>query len=52
MTPFILMIALSVHAIFEGIALGLMRDLSSVINLILSIFFHKFAEAMSISIAL
>jgi len=46
------MIALSVHAIFEGIALGLLGDLSSTINLIISILIHKFAEAMSISIAM
>jgi zinc transporter 1/2/3 len=46
------MIALSVHSIFEGIALGLMTDLNSAINLILSIFIHKFAESMSISIAM
>ena len=52
MLPFVLMIALSVHAIFEGIALGLMKDLNSVINLILSILIHKFAESMSISIAM
>lgn len=52
MTPFVLMIALSVHAMFEGIALGLMKDLGSCINLIISILIHKFAEAMSISIAL
>ena len=46
------MIALSVHAMFEGIALGLMNDLSSVVNLIISIAIHKFAESMAISIAL
>ena len=37
---------------FEGIALGLMNDLSSVVNLIISIAIHKFAESMAISIAL
>lgn len=52
MTPFILMIALSMHAMFEGIALGLMNNTSSVINLIVSILIHKCAEAMSISFAL
>ena len=46
------MIALSVHAMFEGIALGLMKDLGSVINLVISILIHKFAESMSISIAM
>jgi zinc transporter 1/2/3 len=46
------MIALSVHSIFEGIALGLMTELSSAINLVISILIHKFAESMSISIAM
>jgi len=52
LTPFVLMIALSVHAIFEGIALGLLAGLNETVNLIISIVIHKFAEAMSISIAM
>jgi len=52
LTPVVLMIALSVHAIFEGIALGLLSGLSETLNLTLSIVIHKFAEAMSISIAM
>lgn len=46
------MIALSMHSIFEGLAFGLMKDFPSALNLMLSILIHKFAEAMSISIAL
>jgi len=46
------MIALSMHSMFEGIAFGLMNNLPNAINLMLSILIHKFAEAMSISIAL
>ena len=52
MTPFILMVALSVHAIFEGIALGLLPGIRESMNLIISIVIHKFAEGMSISIAM
>lgn len=52
MMPFILMIALSVHSIFEGIALGLQNELGPFINLMVSILMHKFAESMSISIAM
>lgn len=52
LTPVVLMIALSVHAIFEGIALGLLPGLNEVVNLTVSILIHKFAEAMSISIAM
>jgi zinc transporter 1/2/3 len=50
--PFVLMIALSVHSIFEGLALGLMQEIKPFINLMVSILVHKFAEAMSISIAM
>jgi zinc transporter 1/2/3 len=50
--PFVLMIALSVHGIFEGLALGLMKEFSQMINLMISILVHKFAESMSISIAM
>jgi hypothetical protein len=50
--PFVLMIALSVHSIFEGLALGLMKEMKPFINLMASILVHKFAEAMSISIAM
>jgi zinc transporter 1/2/3 len=46
------MIALSVHSIFEGLALGLMTSMKPFINLMISILIHKFAEAMSISIAM
>lgn len=52
MTPIILMVALSVHAIFEGIALGLLAGLNETVNLIVSIVIHKFAEGMSICIAM
>ena len=52
LTPVVLMIALSVHAIFEGIALGLLAGLSETINLVISIIIHKAAEAVSISLAM
>ena len=52
MTPIILMVALSVHAIFEGIALGLLPELKETVNLMISIVIHKCAEGMSICIAM
>lgn len=52
MTPIILMVALSVHAIFEGIALGLLPELKESLNLMISIVIHKCAEGMSICIAM
>lgn len=51
-TPFILMIALSFHAIFEGLALGLQKDPQIAIDLMIAIVLHKYAEGMSLSISL
>ena len=46
------MIALSIHCIFEGIAVGLMNDLPSLINLVIAMLIHKFAEAISLTISM
>src|SRR4051794_3101430 len=51
-TPFVLMLALSIHSIFEGLALGLETNLTSAIDLMVAILLHKFAEALSLSISL
>lgn len=52
MTPFILMIALSVHSIFEGLALGLQTNEGSVINIVIAILVHKGAASSSLGISL
>jgi zinc transporter 1/2/3 len=52
MTPFILMIALSMHSIFEGIALGLEKSTSNTINILIAITLHKWAASMSLGISL
>jgi solute carrier family 39 (zinc transporter), member 1/2/3 len=52
MTPFILMIALSVHSIFEGLALGLQKDMSSTMNMVIAIVIHKGAASSSLGISL
>lgn len=52
LTPFVLMIALAMHALFEGIALGLMMSWDSLTNLMIAIIIHKAAESMSLSISL
>ena len=48
LTPYILMIALSTHAIFEGLAVGVMEEPSQVANLVVAITLHKGAEAMAL----
>lgn len=52
MTPFVLLIGLGVHAVFEGIALGTESDASSVALFALAIFLHKGAAGMSLGISL
>jgi zinc transporter 1/2/3 len=49
---FVLMIALSTHAIFEGIALGLTGEFTTVINIMLGLLCHKGPAAMSLGIAM
>lgn len=52
MTPFILMIALSVHSIFEGLALGLSKSESGVTSMVIAICIHKGAASLSLGISL
>ena len=51
-TPFILMIALSVHSLFEGLAAGLQMDYQGLLNIIFAICIHKWAAASSLGISL
>jgi len=46
------MVALAMHALFEGLALGLSEDITVVINLMIAIFIHKAAETISLAISL
>lgn len=52
MTPFVLLIGLGAHAVFEGIAMGLEADASKVFLFALAIFFHKGAAGMSLGISM
>ena len=51
-TPFVLMIALSVHACFEGIALGLQRSFVNTLNIMIAIVIHKGAASSALGISL
>ena len=51
-TPYVLMIALSVHAAFEGLALGLQTQMIDVLNIVLAIGIHKGAAASALGISL
>ncbi len=51
-TTYLLILALSIHAFFEGIALGLQTKMSDIIYMVLAIALHKWVEALSIGINL
>lgn len=52
LTPYLLLLALSIHACFEGLALGLQGSFSEIFYMFLAISFHKWVEALSIGINL
>jgi len=50
-TPYILLLALSLHGIFEGIALGVLNHRDEVIMLFIAIVAHKWAESFALGIS-
>jgi zinc transporter ZupT len=48
LTPFLLLIALSLHGFFEGIALGIQSEFNGVLFLAAAILSHKWAEAFTL----
>lgn len=50
-TPFILLIALSLHGFFEGVALGISGELQGVLFLVGAICAHKWAESLTLGIS-
>ena len=48
-TSFILLFALSVHAFFEGIALGLLESEREILYMIVAISFHKWTKLAKIA---
>ena len=52
MTPFILLIGLGTHSVFEGLALGVTKKLDEVILFAIAIALHKGAAGMSLGISM
>jgi zinc transporter 1/2/3 len=48
----VLLIALSTHAFFEGIALGLTKNMSPALNIMIGLLIHKTAASMSLGISI
>lgn len=51
LTPYILLVALSFHGLFEGIALGIQDNIRDTIFLSIAITSHKWAEAITLGIS-
>ena len=51
-TSILLLLALSIHSCFEGIAIGLQGNPSEIFYMFLAVSFHKWVEALSIGINL
>jgi len=51
MTPYLLTLAMSVHASFAGLALGLQNEMTGFIGMFIAIIAHKWAESMTIGIS-
>jgi len=51
LAPFILFLALFLHASFAGMALGLQRGAANTANLMAALLFHKWAETLALGIS-
>ena len=51
-TPYMLMVALSIHSIFEGIATGIQKEFGIVLDMIIAILVHKGAAGSALGINL
>lgn len=49
-TPYLLLLALSLHGFFEGVALGVQSTVGSCLKLVFAILAHKWAEAFTLVI--
>ncbi len=50
LTSFLLMFVFSIHAVFEGLAIGLQKTTDKFLYMVLAIVLHKWVEALSIGI--
>jgi len=48
LTPYLLLVALSIHGFFEGLALGIQNDINSIMILAIAIIAHKWAESFTL----
>jgi zinc transporter ZupT len=51
-TPLILLLALGIHSIFEGIALGMSQSIETFVNLMIGVTLHHAAACISLGVSL
>jgi len=51
LTPYLLLLALTIHAVFNGFAIGLQTDYKGVLNLLVATLCHKWAASLTLGIS-
>ena len=51
-TPLIILLALGIHSIFEGIALGMSKSVTTFVNLMIGVSLHHAAACISLGVSL
>ena len=49
--PYLLQVAVGIHAVFEGLSIGLATEVSEVLALSLAVTCHKWAEGLTLGLA-
>jgi zinc transporter ZupT len=50
LTPYILQIAIGIHAVFEGLAIGIQTEVMACISISAAVICHKWAEGLTLGI--
>ena len=48
LTPYLLQIAIGIHAVFEGLAIGIESSISNCLGLAIAVVCHKWAEGLTL----
>ena len=51
LAPYILQIAIGIHAIFEGLGIGIEKEVSSCVGIAVAVVCHKWAEGLTLGLA-
>ena len=46
--PYILQVAIGIHAVFEGMAIGIEKNAGEVLGITAAVIFHKWAEGLTL----